>query len=150
MDESSFVFRVDLDGVVADFYSGLQPIAADWLGVSTLYRLRSPMACRNGGWIRHLEGTKRCTSSRLLNETFLHLCIQSRVRPLRSGDCRRLTFAFESSPIGSSSSTATSKPFSRPSSLWIITTLPIGICASCATSRLLVHIFTSMTHLRTS
>lgn len=34
MDESSFVFGVDLDGVVADFYAGLLPIAADWLGVA--------------------------------------------------------------------------------------------------------------------
>jgi len=29
-----FVFAVDLDGVVADFYGGLRPIAAEWLGVS--------------------------------------------------------------------------------------------------------------------
>jgi len=28
-----FVFGVDLDGVVADFYGGLRPIAAEWLGV---------------------------------------------------------------------------------------------------------------------
>jgi beta-phosphoglucomutase-like phosphatase (HAD superfamily) len=28
-----FVLGVDLDGVVADFYSGLRPIAAEWLGV---------------------------------------------------------------------------------------------------------------------
>jgi 5'(3')-deoxyribonucleotidase len=31
--ERSFVFGVDLDGVVADFYGGLRPIAAEWLGV---------------------------------------------------------------------------------------------------------------------
>lgn len=29
-----FVFGVDLDGVVADFYGGLRPIAAEWLGCS--------------------------------------------------------------------------------------------------------------------
>ncbi len=29
-----FIFGVDLDGVCADFYRGLRPIAADWLGVS--------------------------------------------------------------------------------------------------------------------
>jgi len=29
---SVFVFGVDLDGVVADFYSGLKPIAAEWVG----------------------------------------------------------------------------------------------------------------------
>jgi hypothetical protein len=34
MMERSFVFGVDLDGVVADFYGGLRPIAAEWLGVS--------------------------------------------------------------------------------------------------------------------
>jgi 5'(3')-deoxyribonucleotidase len=34
MSERSFVFGVDLDGVVADFYGGLRPIAAEWLGVS--------------------------------------------------------------------------------------------------------------------
>jgi 5'(3')-deoxyribonucleotidase len=34
MTERSFVFGVDLDGVVADFYGGLRPIAAEWLGVS--------------------------------------------------------------------------------------------------------------------
>jgi 5'(3')-deoxyribonucleotidase len=33
MPERSFVFGVDLDGVVADFYGGLRPIAAEWLGV---------------------------------------------------------------------------------------------------------------------
>jgi 5'(3')-deoxyribonucleotidase len=32
-DDRNFVFGVDLDGVVADFYSGLRPIAAEWLGV---------------------------------------------------------------------------------------------------------------------
>jgi 5'(3')-deoxyribonucleotidase len=29
-----FVFGVDLDGVCADFYGGLKPIAAEWLGVA--------------------------------------------------------------------------------------------------------------------
>lgn len=29
-----FVLGVDLDGVVADFYAGMRPIAAEWLGVS--------------------------------------------------------------------------------------------------------------------
>lgn len=33
MPERAFVFGVDLDGVVADFYAGLRPIAAEWLGV---------------------------------------------------------------------------------------------------------------------
>jgi 5'(3')-deoxyribonucleotidase len=33
MLERSFVLGVDLDGVVADFYGGLRPIAAEWLGV---------------------------------------------------------------------------------------------------------------------
>ncbi|MEX0643091.1 MAG: hypothetical protein WD468_10345 [Pirellulales bacterium] len=33
MSERTFVFGVDLDGVVADFYAGLRPIAAEWLGV---------------------------------------------------------------------------------------------------------------------
>lgn len=28
-----FVFGVDLDGTCADFYEGLRPIAAQWLGV---------------------------------------------------------------------------------------------------------------------
>jgi hypothetical protein len=28
-----FVLGVDLDGVVCDFYGGLRPIAAEWLGV---------------------------------------------------------------------------------------------------------------------
>jgi 5'(3')-deoxyribonucleotidase len=34
MADRSFVFGVDLDGVVADFYGGLRPIAAEWLGVA--------------------------------------------------------------------------------------------------------------------
>jgi 5'(3')-deoxyribonucleotidase len=34
MAERAFVFGVDLDGVVADFYGGLRPIAAEWLGVA--------------------------------------------------------------------------------------------------------------------
>lgn len=33
MTPNSFVFGVDLDGVVADFMAGLRPIAAEWLGV---------------------------------------------------------------------------------------------------------------------
>ena len=33
MAERRFVFGVDLDGVCANFYSGLKPIAAEWLGV---------------------------------------------------------------------------------------------------------------------
>lgn len=33
MSESNFVLGVDLDGVVADFYGGLRPIAAKWLEV---------------------------------------------------------------------------------------------------------------------
>jgi 5'(3')-deoxyribonucleotidase len=32
-DQPQFVLGVDLDGVVADFYSGIRPIAAEWLGV---------------------------------------------------------------------------------------------------------------------
>jgi 5'(3')-deoxyribonucleotidase len=34
MTDRSFVFGVDLDGVVADFYGGLRPIAAEWLGLT--------------------------------------------------------------------------------------------------------------------
>lgn len=34
MADARFVLGVDLDGVVADFYGGLRPIAAEWLGVS--------------------------------------------------------------------------------------------------------------------
>ena len=34
MSDRAFVFGVDLDGVVADFYGGLRPIAAEWLGVA--------------------------------------------------------------------------------------------------------------------
>jgi len=33
MNQSRFVLGVDLDGVCADFYRGLRPIAAEWLGV---------------------------------------------------------------------------------------------------------------------
>ena len=33
MNRRRFVFGVDLDGVCADFYAGLKPIAAEWLGV---------------------------------------------------------------------------------------------------------------------
>ena len=38
MADKRFVFGVDLDGVCADFYGGLRPIAAEWLdvGVETL------------------------------------------------------------------------------------------------------------------
>ncbi len=40
MSEERFVLGVDLDGTVADFYGGLRPIAAEWLGkpVDTLPR----------------------------------------------------------------------------------------------------------------
>ena len=33
MSHRDFVFGVDLDGTVGDFYGGLRPIAAEWLGV---------------------------------------------------------------------------------------------------------------------
>jgi hypothetical protein len=33
MPQRRFVLGVDLDGVCADFYAGLRPIAAEWLGV---------------------------------------------------------------------------------------------------------------------
>ena len=33
MTDIKFVLGVDLDGVVADFYAALRPIAAEWLGV---------------------------------------------------------------------------------------------------------------------
>ena len=33
MANRAFVFGVDLDGTCADFYGGLRPIAAEWLGV---------------------------------------------------------------------------------------------------------------------
>lgn len=33
MSSRPFVFGVDLDGTCADFYGGLRPIAAEWLGV---------------------------------------------------------------------------------------------------------------------
>jgi 5'(3')-deoxyribonucleotidase len=31
--QKKFIFGVDLDGVCADFYNGIRPIAAEWLGV---------------------------------------------------------------------------------------------------------------------
>ena len=34
MSERTFVLGVDLDGTCADFYGGLRPIAAEWLGVA--------------------------------------------------------------------------------------------------------------------
>ena len=34
MAKRKFVFGVDLDGTCADFYGGLRPIAAEWLGAS--------------------------------------------------------------------------------------------------------------------
>jgi hypothetical protein len=34
MADRAFVLGVDLDGTCADFYGGLRPIAAEWLGVS--------------------------------------------------------------------------------------------------------------------
>lgn len=33
MSKKTFVFGVDLDGTCADFYGGLRPIAAEWIGV---------------------------------------------------------------------------------------------------------------------
>ncbi len=31
-DKEVFIFGVDLDGVCADFYEGIRPMAAEWLG----------------------------------------------------------------------------------------------------------------------
>lgn len=36
MGKTQFVLGVDLDGVCADFYAGLRPIAAEWLGVDAV------------------------------------------------------------------------------------------------------------------
>ena len=33
VDDRKFIFGVDLDGVCADFYGGIRPLAAEWLGV---------------------------------------------------------------------------------------------------------------------
>jgi 5'(3')-deoxyribonucleotidase len=35
-EPSNFVFGVDLDGVCADYYEGIRPIAAEWLGVDEI------------------------------------------------------------------------------------------------------------------
>lgn len=49
MTHRSFVFGVDLDGVVADFYAGLRPIAAEWLGVE-VDRLPTRVSWGLGEW----------------------------------------------------------------------------------------------------
>lgn len=36
----AFIFGVDLDGVCADFYAGIRPLAAEWLGVDEKTLLR--------------------------------------------------------------------------------------------------------------
>jgi 5'(3')-deoxyribonucleotidase len=41
-DGRNFVLGVDLDGVVADFYGGIRPIAAEWLGVPLASLTESP------------------------------------------------------------------------------------------------------------
>ena len=33
MTDEKYIFGVDLDGVCADFYAGIRPLAAEWLGV---------------------------------------------------------------------------------------------------------------------
>jgi hypothetical protein len=40
--EGHFVLGVDLDGVVANFYAGIRPIAAEWLGVPVESLTASP------------------------------------------------------------------------------------------------------------
>jgi 5'(3')-deoxyribonucleotidase len=42
IDDRNFVLGVDLDGVVADFYGGIRPIAAEWLGVPVQSLTASP------------------------------------------------------------------------------------------------------------
>ena len=66
MTERSFVFGVDLDGVVADFYGGLRPIAAEWLGVDLRHAAGARVvgARASGASTRRRAATKRCTSSR--------------------------------------------------------------------------------------
>jgi 5' nucleotidase, deoxy (Pyrimidine), cytosolic type C protein (NT5C) len=57
-----FVFGVDIDGVCADFYRGLRPIAAEWLGVdvSTLPE-RLSWGLPEWGSTRRLVDTRRFT-----------------------------------------------------------------------------------------
>ena len=47
--ERRYVFGVDLDGVCADFYEGLRPIAAEWLGVD-VKKLPKRVSCGLPEW----------------------------------------------------------------------------------------------------
>ncbi len=58
MDDSSFIFGVDLDGVVGDFYGEMRKIAADWLN-KPMNRLRP----------KFLTALKRAASTSLADMT---------------------------------------------------------------------------------
>ena len=49
MRDIKFVLGVDLDGVVADFYTALRPVAAEWLGVP-LEMLTKAVSCGLPEW----------------------------------------------------------------------------------------------------
>ncbi len=49
MAADSFVLGVDLDGVCADFYGGLRPLAAEWLGVQ-IEGLTEEVTCGLSEW----------------------------------------------------------------------------------------------------
>jgi hypothetical protein len=62
--ERRFVFGVDLDGVCADFYRGLRPIAAEWLGVDvTTLPERVSWGLPEWASTRPQAATRRCIAS---------------------------------------------------------------------------------------
>jgi hypothetical protein len=72
-----FVFGVDLDGVVADFYKGLKPLAADWLGVDV--GTCSPIR-RSASDVRNSENPQRRPTS-ILKRTPSHIYLKLRLFP---------------------------------------------------------------------
>ena len=105
-----FIFGVDLDGVCADFYAGIRPIAAEWLGVDE-GSLATEVSYGLPEW--RIDdapgGYLDFHSSRLLNVTCSNRCDQWRVVRKPCADFLRLEYGFESSLIDCSSSTSTSR-----------------------------------------
>lgn len=128
MSAKTFVFGVDLDGTVADFYGGLRPIAAEWLGraVDDL-TLEVSWGLPEWGIDKHQAATKTCTSSLLLNESSLETWHPSLALRRLCVACQRRMSAYASSLIGCSLSTSTTSQFSKPLLGWTITGSLIGI-----------------------
>ena len=142
-----FVFGVDLDGVCADFYRGLRPIAAEWLGVDV-----STLPERVSWGLPEWGIDKAPGGYEALHRFAVTQRDLFRVLPPMSGApraLRRLSAADVRIRIITHrflSSFSIRWLLGKQLSGWIIMTFHTGICASCRRKRQSAQICTWRTH----